>query len=53
MAISITGQLGALDNAGDGTLRDIYTVPGSRAADVNINIANRANTGRLPATLLQ
>ena len=44
MAISITGQLGALDNAGDGTLRDIYTVPGSRAADVNINIANRANT---------
>lgn len=44
MAIDITGQLGALDNAGDATLRDVYTVPVGRAASVNLTIANRADT---------
>lgn len=43
MALPITGQLAALDNAGDAVLRDVYTVPGSRAADVNISIANRSD----------
>ena len=43
MAIPITGRLAALDNAGDSVLRDVYTVPASRAADVNITIANRAD----------
>lgn len=44
MAVPITGQLAALDNAGDATLRDVYTVPASRAADVNITVSNRADT---------
>jgi hypothetical protein len=44
MALPITGQLAALDNAGDATLRDVYTVPASRSSDVNITIANRADT---------
>lgn len=43
MAATIKGTLGSLDNAGDGVLRDIYTVPASRAADVNINVANSAD----------
>lgn len=40
----VRGQLAALDNAGDSTLRDVYTVPASKVADVNISIANRADT---------
>lgn len=40
----VRGQLGALDNTGDATLRDIYTVPASKVADVNVTIANRADT---------
>tara|TARA_R110002096_G_scaffold757_1_gene4293 strand:+ start:445 stop:795 length:351 start_codon:yes stop_codon:yes gene_type:complete len=44
MALDTTGRLGALDNAGDAVLRDVYTVPVGRAASVNITIANRADT---------
>jgi len=38
------GQLGAVDVAGTGTLTDIYTVPASSEADVNITVSNRADT---------
>lgn len=44
MALPITGRLGALDNTGDATLRDVYTVPVGRAADVNVTISNRSDT---------
>jgi len=44
MAVLITGQLAALNNAGDATLRDVYTVPLDRSADVNITVINRENT---------
>ena len=42
----VRGQLAAVAVAGTGTLTDIYTVPTSKIADVNVNIANRtdANT---------
>ncbi len=40
----VQGQLGAVDVAGTGTLTTIYTVPASKAASVNITIANRADT---------
>ncbi len=40
----VRGQLAALDNTGDGTLRDVYTVPASKISDVNITVANRADT---------
>lgn len=40
----IRGRLAALDNAGDATLRDVYTVPTSKVADVNVTVLNRSNT---------
>ena len=40
----VRGQLAAVDVPGTGTLTDIYTVPASKVADVNINVANRADT---------
>lgn len=40
----VRGQLGAVDVAGTGTLTDIYTVPEGMVSDVNITIANRADT---------
>ena len=42
MALTITGRLAALDCTA-GALRDIYTVPVSRVADVNITVVNRTN----------
>ncbi len=47
MAKAIKGQLAAVDVPGTGTLTDVYTVPTAdpiRESDVNITIANRANT---------
>lgn len=47
MAAAIKGRLGAEDVPGTGTLTDIYTVPTAvpkRESDVNITIANRADT---------
>ncbi|MBE16513.1 MAG: hypothetical protein Unbinned6354contig1000_2 [Prokaryotic dsDNA virus sp.] len=41
---TVIGQLGAVAVAGTGTLTDIYTVPTDKKADVNITIANRADT---------
>jgi hypothetical protein len=43
MAI-VKGQLGAVDVPGTGVLTDIYTVPVSKEADVNITVANRSDT---------
>ena len=40
----VRGQLAAVDVAGTGTLTDVYTVPASKIADVNINIANRTDS---------
>lgn len=40
----VRGQLAALSVAGTGTLTDVYTVPASKLSDVNISIANRADT---------
>lgn len=40
----VRGQLGAVDVPGTGTLTDIYTVPVGMVSDVNITIANRADT---------
>lgn len=40
----VRGQLAAVDVAGTGTLTDIYTVPASKVADINLNIANRSDT---------
>jgi hypothetical protein len=43
----VRGQLAALSVAGTGTLTDVYTVPAAKQSDVNINIANRADTNTL------
>jgi hypothetical protein len=40
----VRGQLGATDVPGTSTLTDVYTVPASKLADVNITVANRSNT---------
>ena len=37
------GQLAALSVAGTGTLTDVYTVPGSKEASVNIRVTNSAD----------
>ncbi len=41
MPVAITGRLGAIDSSGDSANRDVYTVPASRNASVNITLANR------------
>lgn len=41
---TVIGQLGAADVPGTSTLTGIYTVPADKKADVNITIANRADT---------
>jgi hypothetical protein len=43
----VRGQLAAVAVAGSGTLTDIYTVPTSKVADVNITIANRTDANTL------
>ena len=43
MALTRT-QLAAVDVPGTGTLTAVYTVPADRAVDVNLTIANRADT---------
>lgn len=40
----VKGQLAASDVPGTGTLTDVYTVPALKEADVNITVANRADT---------
>ena len=40
---TVKGQLGALDCAGDGVLRDVYTVPAAKEASVRVNVVNRTN----------
>ncbi len=44
MSNHIRGQLASLNVPATSTLTDIYTVPASRVADVNITITNRADT---------
>lgn len=44
MAITELGQLNATNVPGTGVLTDTYTVPESMIADVNITVANRADT---------
>ena len=44
MAITALGQLNATAVPGTGTLTDTYTVPVGKIADVNITVANRADT---------
>ena len=41
---TITGRLAGVDVSTLATLTDIYTVPALQSADVNITIANRADT---------
>ncbi len=43
MPLPITGRLGAIDSLGDGTHRDVYTVPANRSASVNVTLVNRTN----------
>lgn len=47
MAVTIKGQLGALDCAGDGVLRDVYTVDPARESSVRINVVNRTTSPTL------
>lgn len=42
-----TGQLGAADVLGTGTLTLVYLCPASHKASINLTIANRANTPTL------
>ncbi len=44
MSNHIRGQLAAVDVSTLATLTDVYTVPTSRVSDINITIANRADT---------
>ncbi len=44
MAITSLGQLNATDIPATATLTDTYTVPVAMIADVNITVANRADT---------
>ncbi len=44
MSNHIRGQLDAVNIPATSTLTDVYTVPVSRVSDINITIANRADT---------